>query len=153
MTDDTEILPGRVLRLLVGQTKTFKTASTINRGSTGDPGIAALTTATEQATLTGRFPGTTMLMLYDNSGSVSYNEVRVETELTRHSSSGRNAVKFIPVGDSGRLILTGEVDSPEQLIRLFTTGNTGADDRGMNIDAANNRLLNKRIGEQGASSR
>src|SRR5690606_4224768 len=61
----------------------------------------------------------------------------------------RIIVKPFSVNGSDRVILMGDVDHPESVIRAFSAANTFMDDRGMKIIAANSRILDTRIGEQG----
>jgi Flp pilus assembly secretin CpaC len=64
----------------------------------------------------------------------------------------RIIVKAFSVGGSDRVLLLGDVDHPESVIKAFSASNVFMDDRGMNIQVANSRLINGRIGEQGGSS-
>ncbi len=50
------------------------------------------------------------------------------------------------------MLLLGDVDHTESVIRAFSSANVFMDDRGFNVQVANNRLVNGRIGEQGGTS-
>src|SRR5262249_15320364 len=60
--------------------------------------------------------------------------------------------KAFSVGGTDRVLLLGDVDHPESIIKAFAAANVFMDDRGMNIQVANSRLINARIGEQGGGS-
>ena len=50
------------------------------------------------------------------------------------------------------MILLGDVDHPDSVVRAFAAANVFMDDRGMTIQVSNSRLINARIGEQGGTS-
>lgn len=146
----------RTITLKISKTCTIKLRTTLTP-TVIDAGIAEIVSfAQNELTLRGRLPGATTLVVSDESGSKSYICLQVESETgatKNRQSDGQNAVKFIPVGGAARIILTGATDSTEELIKLFSVGNASVDDRGMNIEAVNNRVLNRRPDEPGSSGR
>ncbi|MBY0548338.1 MAG: pilus assembly protein N-terminal domain-containing protein [Candidatus Obscuribacterales bacterium] len=156
-TPSQELVSGGNILLTVAQSRVLKMKSKIVAPSVIDAGIAELvSTSGNELLIRGRLPGTTTLVLSDESGTKSFIEVRVERQLTAEEQQQPHrskTVKFIPVGGSDRIILTGDVGSNEELIKLFGVGNASTDDRGMNIEAANNRVIKSRPGEQGSSQR
>lgn len=152
-----ELVSGGNILLTVSQSRALKLKSKVVAPSIIDAGIAEIVSISgNDLVIRGRMPGSTTLVLSDETGAKSFVEVRVERQLTEEEQQiprGSNTVKFVPVGGSGRIILTGDVGSTEELIKLFGVGNASTDDRGMNIEAANNRVINRRPGEQGSSPR
>jgi Flp pilus assembly secretin CpaC len=145
-----------VIDLKVSQSRTFKLKNKIVRTSISDPAIAEPVVVSEnQIVLLGKTPGTATLVLWDDAG----NSVAVDLRVTRDYSQlqatlreidPRIIVKAYSVGGSDRVILLGDVDHPDSVIRAFSASNVFMDDRGMTIQVANERLINSRIGEQGA---
>lgn len=99
--------------------------------------------------LRGLFPGTTVLTIEYASGQKAFITISVlsETELAAQRKPPANGIRATMCNGSGNIILTGEATSADQLIKQFVTTSTTVDDRGINIDAANNRLINRRPGE------
>jgi Flp pilus assembly secretin CpaC len=64
----------------------------------------------------------------------------------------RIIVRSFSVGGSDRVILTGDVDHAESIIKAFATANAFMDDRGMQITVAGNRILGARLGELGGNA-
>lgn len=61
-------------------------------------------------------------------------------------TSGRG-IKMVPAGNG--VVMMGDVESTEALIRGYSGATSSNDDRGINIQAANNRLTNSKPGEVG----
>lgn len=142
LTDESRV------QLLVSQSRVLKLSGRLSNATVGDSGIAQVAVSGEDLTISGRFPGATTLILTDDAGRKSFISVTVQTEAEASQVPSRaRSVKLVPVGSSDRIILTGDVDSPEQLLRLFTNGNASTNDRGMNVESANDRLINVRPGE------
>jgi Flp pilus assembly secretin CpaC len=145
-----------VIDLKVSQSRTFKLKNKIVRTSISDPAIAEPVVVSEnQIVLLGKTPGTATLVLWDDAG----NSVAIDLHVTRDYSQlqatlreidPRIIVKAYSVGGTDRVILLGDVDHPDSVIRAFSAANVFMDDRGMTIQVANSRLINARIGEQGA---
>lgn len=152
-----DLVGGGNVLLTVSQSRVLKLRTKVVAPSIIDAGIAEIVSTSEnELVIRGHMPGITTLVFSDEAGAKSFVELRVERQLTaeeQQQPGGSNTVKFVPVGDSGRIILTGDVGSTEELIKLFGVGNASTDDRGMNIEAANNRVINRRAGEQGSSPR
>jgi Flp pilus assembly secretin CpaC len=156
--DMEEFKPGNVLEVRVAQSRTFKSRNKIVRTSISDPSIVEPVVVSEnQLVLLGKTPGTATLVLWDDSGNCSALDVHVsrdygQLQATLREIDPRIIVKAFAVGGSDRVLLLGDVDHPESVIKSFSAANVFMDDRGMNIQVANNRLVNARIGEQGGSS-
>jgi len=78
------------------------------------------------------------------------NSVAIDLRVTRDYSQlqatlreidPRIIVKAFSVGGSDRVILLGDVDHPESVIKAFSASNVFMDDRGMNIQVATAVLL------------
>jgi Flp pilus assembly secretin CpaC len=157
--DMEEFKTSNIIDLKVSQSRTFKSKNKIVRTSISDPAIAEpVVVAENQMVLLGKTPGTATMVLWDDAG----NSVAIDLRVTRDYSllqstlreiDPRIVVKVYSVGGTDRLILLGDVDHTESLIRAFTAANSFMDDRGMQILVANNRFLagNARIGEMGGS--
>jgi Flp pilus assembly secretin CpaC len=94
--------------------------------------------------------------MWDDAGNSLAIDLRVSKDYTQLQSMLREIdpriiVKAYSVGGSDRVILMGDVDHAESVIRAFSAANVFMDDRGMNVQVSNNRLVSARIGEQGAS--
>jgi Flp pilus assembly secretin CpaC len=147
-----------VIDLKVSQSRTFKLKNKIVRTSISDPAIAEPVVVSEnQLVLLGKTPGTATLVLWDDAG----NSVAIDLKVTRdygqlqstlREIDPRIIVKAFSVGGSDRVLLLGDVDHPDSVIRAFAASNVFMDDRGMTIQVANSRLINARIGEQGGSA-
>lgn len=146
-----------VIDLKVSQSRTFKLRNKVVRTSISDPGIAEPVIISEnQMVLLGKSPGTATMVLWDDAGNTAAIDLTVSRDYTELQNALREIdpriiVKAFSVGGSDRVLLMGDVDHPESVSRAFLASNVFMDDRGMNIQAANNRLINARIGEQGAS--
>jgi len=146
-----------VIDLKVSQSRTFKTKNKIVRTSISDPAIAEpVVVAENQIVLLGKTPGTSTMVLWDDAGNSVAIDLRVTRDYSQLQSTLREidpriVVKPYSVGGSDRVILLGDVDHAESVIRSFAASNVFMDDRGMNIQVANNRLINSRIGELGAA--
>ncbi len=153
-----EFKPTNVLDLKVSQSRTFKLKNKILRTSISDPSIAEpVVVAENQLVLLGKAPGGATLVVWDDAG----NSVAVDLKVSRDYSKLQSMLRQIDpriivqpfaVGGSDRVMLRGDVDHVESVIRGFSVANAFMDDRGMKILAANNRLLDKTVGEQGGSS-
>ena len=146
-----------VLDLKVSQSRTFKLKNKIVRTSISDPGIAEPVVVTEnQLVLLGKAPGTTTLVLWDDAGNSVSIDLRVSRDFSQLQATVREIdpriiIKTFSVGGSERVLLTGDVDNVESIVKAFAAANVFMDDRGMNIQVANNRLINGRIGELGGT--
>lgn len=151
-----EFKPSNVIDVKVSQSRTFKLKNKILRTSISDPSIAEpVVVAENQMVLLGKAPGGATLVVWDDAG----NSVAVDVKCSRDYSKlqamlrqidPRIVVQPFTVGGSDKIILRGDVDHPESVIRGFAVANAFMDDRGMKIIAANSRLINERIGEQGS---
>lgn len=145
-----------VIDLKVSQSRTFKLRNKIVRTSIADPGIAEpVVVAENQMVMLGKAPGSTTMVLWDDAGNTAAIDIVVnrdygELQTALREVDPRIIVKAFSVGGSDRVILLGDVDHPESVIRAFLAANVFMDDRGMNIQVANNRLINARIGEMGS---
>ncbi len=147
-----------VIDLKVSQSRTFKLKNKIVRTSISDPGVAEpVVVAENQLVLLGKAPGTSTLVLWDDAGNSVSIDLRVSRDYAQLQSTLREidpriVVKAFSVGGSDRVLLTGDVDHPESIIKAFAASNVYMDDRGMNIQVVNNRLVTGRIGETGGST-
>lgn len=145
-----------VIDLKVSQSRTFKLRNKIVRTSIADPGIAEpVVVAENQMVMLGKAPGSTTMVLWDDAGNTAAVDIVVNRDYSELQTALREIdpriiVKAFSVGGSDRVILLGDVDHPESVIRAFLASNVFMDDRGMNIQIANNRLMGARIGEIGA---
>ncbi len=146
-----------ILDLKVSQSRTFKLKNKIVRTSISDPAVAEPVVVSEnQIVLLGKTPGSATLVLWDDAGNSVAIDLRVTRDYTQLQSTLREIdpriiVKAFSVGGSDRVLLLGDVDHTESIVRAFSAANVFMDDRGMNVNVANNRLVAGRIGEQGAS--
>lgn len=142
-----------ILDLKVSQSRTFKLKNKIVRTSISDPSIAEPVVVSEnQIVLLGKAPGGATLVLWDDAGNSAAIDLRVardynQLQATLREVDPRIIVKAFSVGGSDRVILLGDVDNAESIIRAFGAANIYMDDRGMNIQVANSRILNARPGE------
>ncbi len=147
-----------VIDLRVAQSRTFKLKNKIVRTSISDPSIAEPVVVSEnQLVLLGKTPGTATLVLWDDAGNSVAIDLRVtrdygQLQATLREIDPRIIVKAFSVGGSDRVLLLGDVDHPESVVKAISASNVFMDDRGMNVQVANNRLVNARIGEQGGTS-
>jgi len=147
-----------IVELKVSQSRTFKLKNKIVRTSISDPAIAEPVVVSEnQMVMLGKTPGTATMVLWDDAGNSVTIDLRVTRDYGQLQSTIREIdpriiVKAYTIGGSDRVILLGDVDHPESLIRAFAAANVFMDDRGMNVQVANNRLVNARIGEQGGTT-
>ena len=143
--------------LKVSQSRTFKFKNKVVRTSISDPGIAEPVVVSEnQMVLLGKSPGTCTMLLWDDAGNSINVDLRVsrdysQLQATLREIDPRIIVKAYSVSGSDRVLLTGDVDHPESIIRAFAASNVFMDDRGMNIVVANSRIVAGRIGETGGS--
>jgi len=151
-----EFKPSNALDLKVSQSRTFRMRNKIVRTSISDLAIAEpVVVAENQLVLLGKTPGGATLVIWDDAGNSIAVDVRVSRDYSQLQSTLREIdpriiVRPFSVGGSDRVILMGDVDHPESVIRAFSASNSFMDDRGINILAANSRLIDKRVGEQGA---
>ncbi len=152
-----EFKPTNIIDVAVSKSRTFKMRNKIVRTSISDPGVVEPVVISEnQLVLLGKSPGRATMVLWDDAGNSSAIDVRVTRDYTQLQSTLREIdpriiVKTYSVGGSDRVVLLGDVDHPESVIRGFAASNVYMDDRGMNIQVANNRLINARIGEIGGA--
>jgi Flp pilus assembly secretin CpaC len=97
------------------------------------------------------------LVLWDDAGNSVAIDLRVTRDYSQLQSTLREIdpriiVKAYSVGGTDRVILLGDVDHPDSVIRAFAASDVFMDDRGMTIQVANSRLLASRIGEQGGTA-
>ncbi|MCA0313574.1 MAG: pilus assembly protein N-terminal domain-containing protein [Candidatus Melainabacteria bacterium] len=143
--------------LKVSQSRTFKFKNKVVRTSISDPSIAEPVVVSEnQMVLLGKSQGTCTMLLWDDAGNSINVDLRVskdysQLQATLREIDPRIIVKAYSVGGSDRVLLTGDVDHPESIIRAFAASNVFMDDRGMNIQVANSRIVAGRLGEQGGS--
>ncbi len=143
-----------VIDLNVSRSRTFKLRNKIVRTSISDPGIAEpVVVAENQIVLLGKAPGKATLVLWDDAGNSAAIDLRVSRDYSQLQSTLREIdpriiVKAYSVGGSDRLILLGDVDHVESVVRAFAAANVFMDDRGMNIQVANNRLITQGVGER-----
>lgn len=149
-----EYKPTNVIDVMVSRSRTFKLRNKIVRTSISDPGIVEpVVVAENQMILLGKSPGKATMVIWDDAGNNTAIDIKVsrdysQLQATLREIDPRIIVKTYSVGGSDRVILYGDVDHPESVIRAFAAANVYMDDRGMNIQVANNRLINARIGEQ-----
>jgi pilus assembly protein CpaC len=111
--------------LKVSQSRTFKFKNKIVRTSISDPGIAEPVVVSEnQMVLLGKSPGTCTMLLWDDAGNSISVDLRVskdysQLQATLREIDPRIIVKAYNVGGSDRVLLTGDVDHPESIIRAF----------------------------------
>jgi Flp pilus assembly secretin CpaC len=147
-----------VIDLKVAQSRTFRLKNKIVRTSISDPSIAEPVVVSEnQLVLLGKTPGTATLVLWDDAGNSVAIDLRVtrdygQLQSTLREIDPRIIVKAFSVGGTDRVLLLGDVDHPESIIKAFAASLVFMDDRGMNIQVANSRLINARIGEQGGTT-
>ena len=143
--------------LKVSQSRTFKMRNKIVRTSISDPGIAEpVVVAENQMVLLGKAPGSATMVLWDDAGNTAAVDIVVSRDFSELQTALREidpriVVKAFSVGGSDRVLLLGDVDHAESIIRAMMACNVFMDDRGFNIQVANNRLIGARIGEQGSS--
>jgi Flp pilus assembly secretin CpaC len=153
-----EFKTSNIIDLKVAQSRTFRLKNKIVRTSISDPSIAEPVVVSEnQLVLLGKTPGSATLVLWDDAGNSVAIDLRVtrdysQLQATLREIDPRIIVKAFSVGGTDRVLLLGDVDHPESIIKAFAASNVFMDDRGMNIQVANSRLINARIGEQGGSS-
>jgi len=142
-----------VIDLKVSQSRTFKLKNKIVRTSISDPAVAEPVVVSEnQLVLLGKTPGAATLVLWDDAGNSVAIDLRVtrdygQLQSTLREIDPRIIVKAFSIGGSDRVLLLGDVDNVESVIRAFSAANVFMDDRGFNIQVANNRLIGARIGE------
>lgn len=148
-----ELKTSNVIELKISQSRTFKLKNKIVRVSISDPSIAEPILVTEnQLVLLGHASGGATLVLWDDAGNSATIDIRVTRDFSQLQAALREIdpriiVKPIFAGGTDRVILLGDVDHPESVTRAFGSANVFMDDRGMNIQIANSRLITARIGE------
>ncbi len=142
-----------VIDLKVSQSRTFKLRNKIVRTSISDPGIAEpVVVAENQMVILGKAPGSATMVLWDDAGNTAAIDILVardysELQTALREIDPRIIVKAFSVGGSDRVLLLGDVDHPESVTRAFLAANVFMDDRGMNVQVANNRLVEATVGE------
>jgi Flp pilus assembly secretin CpaC len=158
VVDLEEFKTTNVIELKTSQSRTFKLKNKIVRTSISDPAIAEPVVVSEnQIVLLGKTPGTATLVMWDDAGNSVAIDLRVSRDYSQLQSMLREIdpriiVKAYSVGGTDRVILLGDVDHPDSVIRAFAASDVFMDDRGMTIQVANSRLLAARIGEQGGTA-
>ena len=153
-----EFKPSNTIELKVSQSRTFKLRNKIIRTSISDPAIAEpVVVAENQVVLLGKTPGGTTLVMWDDAGNSVAIDVRVSRDYSGLQAMLREVdpriiLKPFNVGGTDRVVLTGDVDHPESIIRAFAIANAFLDDRNMNITVSNSRIMGTRPGEQGGAS-
>ncbi len=153
-----EFKTSNTIDLKVSQSRTFRLRNKIVRTSISDPSIAEPVVVSEnQIVLLGKAPGGATLVIWDDAGNSIAVDVNVSRDYCSLQSTLREIdpriiVKPFSVGGSDRVILLGDVDHAESVIRAFSAANAFMDDRGMSILAANSRLLDKSVGEKGMAT-
>ncbi|MBY0360006.1 MAG: pilus assembly protein N-terminal domain-containing protein [Candidatus Obscuribacterales bacterium] len=153
-----EFKPSNTIDLKVSQSRTFKLRNKIIRTSISDPAVAEpVVVAENQMVLLGKAPGGATLVIWDDAGNSVAIDVRVNRDYTALQTMLREIdpriiVKPFSVGGADRVVLMGDVDHPESVIRAFAVANAFMDDRGMNITVSGSRILGQRLGEQGGGS-
>jgi Flp pilus assembly secretin CpaC len=153
-----EFKPSNTIDLKVSQSRTFKLRNKIIRTSISDPSIAEpVVVAENQMVLLGKAPGGSTLVIWDDAGNSVAIDVRVSRDFSALQSiireiDPRIIVRTFSVGGSDRIIMMGDVDHPESVIRAFAAANAFMDDRGMNVVVSGSRIMDKRLGEQGGTS-
>jgi Flp pilus assembly secretin CpaC len=152
-----EFKPSNSIDLKVSQSRTFKLKNKIIRTSISDPAVAEpVVVAENQMVLLGKAPGSATLVIWDDAGNSVAIDVKVNRDFSQLQAMVREIdpriiIKPFSVGGSDRVILSGDVDHVESVIKAFATANSFMDDRGMNITVANGRILGVRIGELGGT--
>jgi Flp pilus assembly secretin CpaC len=152
-----EFKPSNTIELKVSQSRTFKLRNKIIRTSISDPAIAEpVVVAENQMVLLGKAPGGSTLVIWDDAGNSVAIDVKVARDYTSLQAMLREVdpriiVKPFSVGGADRVVLMGDVDHPESIIRAFAVANAFMDDRNMNITVANSRILAQRPGEVGGA--
>ncbi len=154
--DMEEFKLSNIIDLKVSQSRTFRTKNKIIRTHISDPSIAEPVIITEnQFVLLGKTPGVATMLLWDDAGNSVAVDLRVNRDFSQLQSTLREIdpriiVKTYNVPGSGdRVVLLGDVDYPESVIRAFAAANVFMDDHGFNVQVANNRLITQRVGEMG----
>jgi Flp pilus assembly secretin CpaC len=155
--DMEEFKLSNVIDLKVSQSRTFKTKNKIIRTHISDPSIAEPVIISEnQFILLGKTPGVATMLLWDDAGNSVAVDLRVGRDFSQLQSTLREidpriiAKTYNVAGSGDRVVLLGDVDYPESVIRAFAAANVFMDDHGFNIQVANNRLITQRIGEMSA---
>jgi len=152
-----EFKPSNIIDLKVSQSRTFRTKNKIIRTHISAPEIAEPVIITEnQFVLLGKTPGVATMLLWDDAGNSIAVDLRVGRDYSQLQSTLREIdpriiIKTYNAGAGGdRVVLLGDVDYPESVIRAFAAANVFMDDHGCKIQVANNRLITQKIGEMGA---
>ncbi len=161
--DMEEFKVSNIIELKVGQSRSFRLKNRIVRTSISQPGVAEpVVVAENQLVLLGKTPGAATMVLWDDGGNVLALDLKVNRDYSQLQSTLREIdpriiVKAFSIAGGDRVILLGDVDYAESVIRAFNAANVFMDDRGMNIDIANNRIVTRAgnssmIGEMGMGS-
>jgi len=141
--DVEELKAANIIELKVAQSRIFKSKNKIVRTSISDPSIAEpLVMSENQIVLLGKTLGIASLVLWDDAGTLNP-DLRVtrdygQLQATLREIDPRIIVKPFSISGTDRVLLLGDVDNAESLVRAFSACNVFMDDRGMNIQAALN---------------
>src|SRR6476660_1557410 len=118
---------GQALHILVGKSVVVNVQSPITRVLSSNPAvIETLATSRTEVVVEGRAPGTSSLILWDETGRSQMLDVIVDLDVTGLRSAIEHAYPNQQVGvtvDGGRLVLTGNVPdakAAEDLIKMAT---------------------------------
>jgi Flp pilus assembly secretin CpaC len=153
-----EFKPSNTIELKVSQSRTFKLRNKVIRTSISDPAIAEpVVVAENQLVLLGKTPGGSTLVIWDDAGNSVAIDIRVMRDYSQLQAMLREIdpriiVKAFSVNGADRVVMMGDVDHSESIIRAFAVANAFMDDRNMNITVANSRILDRRPGELGGAT-
>ncbi len=155
-----EFKTGNVIDLKVDQSRAFKLKNPIIRVSVSDPSIADVVVVAEnQIVIIGKTAGASTLVLWDDAGNAAAIDMMVTRDYSQLQSTLREIdpriiVKSYNVQGVDKVLLLGDVDYVESVIKAYQAACTYMDDTGWNIIVANNRIIdrssmNSMIGEMG----
>ena len=155
-----EFKTGNVIDIKVDQSRAFKLKNPIIRVSLSDPSIADVVVVAEnQIVIIGKTAGAASLVLWDDAGNAAAIDMMVTRDYSQLQSTLREIdpriiVKSYNVQGVDKVLLLGDVDYVETVIKAYQAACTYMDDIGWNIVAASNRVvdrssMNAMIGEMG----
>lgn len=151
---------GNVIDLKVDQSRAFKLKNPIIRVSVSDPAIADVVVVAEnQIVIIGKTAGAASLVLWDDAGNAAAIDMLVTRDYSQLQSTLREIdpriiVKSYSVQGVDKVLLLGDVDYVETVVKAFQAASTYMDDIGWNVVVANNRIVDRTgqsamIGEMG----